>query len=44
MLAVAMDRRSAADELGLAPGDQLAIVPLADDPGVATPVAFGRDR
>jgi hypothetical protein len=42
MLAVAMDRRSAADELGLAPGDQVAVVPLADESGVSTPVAFGR--
>jgi S-adenosylmethionine hydrolase len=42
MLAVAMDRRSAADELGLAPGDQVAVVPLADESGVSTPVALGR--
>jgi S-adenosylmethionine hydrolase len=34
MLAVAMDRRSAADELGLAAGDQVAIVAL-DDVGPA---------
>jgi S-adenosylmethionine hydrolase len=33
MLALAMDQRSAADELGLAAGDQVTIVELADDRG-----------
>jgi S-adenosylmethionine hydrolase len=42
MLAVAMDQRSAADELGLATGDQVTLVALDDEPGVETPVAFGR--
>lgn len=42
MLAVAIDQRSAADELGLAAGDQVVIVALDDDPPVETPVAFGR--
>ena len=37
MLALAMDRRSAADELGLADGDQVVISPLGDDaPGGTT--------
>lgn len=42
MLAVTMDRRSAADELGLAACDQVTIVPLDDDAPVETPVALGR--
>lgn len=46
MLAVAMDQRSAADELGLAAGDQVTLVALGDgagdEPGVETPVEFGR--
>jgi S-adenosylmethionine hydrolase len=42
MLAVAMDQRSAADELGLAAGDQVTIVPIDDEPPVETPVSFGR--
>lgn len=42
MLAVAMDQRSAADELGLAAGDQVTVVPLDDEPAVETPVTFGR--
>jgi S-adenosyl-L-methionine hydrolase (adenosine-forming) len=42
MLSIAIDQRSAADELGLAPGDQVVIVPLDDEPPVETPVAFGR--
>lgn len=42
MYAVAMDRRSAADELGLVATDQVTIVALDDDPPVETPVAFGR--
>jgi S-adenosylmethionine hydrolase len=44
MLAVALDRRSAADELGLAAGVQVVLGPLDDgsDEPPATPVAFGR--
>lgn len=42
MLAVAMDQRSAAQELGLVAGDQVTIIDLGEDPGVETPVAFGR--
>ena len=42
MLAVAMDRRSAADELGLAAGDQVIVVALDGDVGVETPVILGR--
>ena len=42
MLAVAMDRRSAADELGLVATDLVTIVSLGDEPAVETPVAFGR--
>ncbi len=30
MLAICLDRRSAADELGIGPGDQIAITPLTD--------------
>ncbi len=42
MLAIAMDQRSAADELGLAVGDQVTIVDLGDEPPVETPVTLGR--
>ena len=42
MLAVAMDQRSAADELGLTANDQVVLVDLGDEPVVETPVAFGR--
>jgi S-adenosylmethionine hydrolase len=44
MLAVAMDQRSAAEELGLAAGDQVTIVALTDEPEplVETRVEFGR--
>ena len=44
MLAVAMDQRSAAGELGLAAGDQVTIVALTDEPEppVETRVEFGR--
>ena len=42
MLAIALDQRSAADELGLATGDQVTVVHL-DGPVVPeTPVSFGR--
>ena len=33
LLAVCLDRRSAADELGIGPGDQIAITPLTDQSG-----------
>lgn len=42
MLAVAMDQRSAALELGLTAGDQVTIVSLDDPPVVATRVELGR--
>jgi len=38
MLSLAMDRRSAADELALADGDQVVITALDDDAGSASPV------
>ena len=31
MLALALDQRSAADELGLGPGDQVTLAQLTDD-------------
>jgi len=43
MLAICLDQRSAADELGLAAGDQVVLSPVDGDEGaVTTPVAFGR--
>jgi S-adenosylmethionine hydrolase len=42
MLAIAMDQRSAAHELGLTAGDQVTIVSLDDPPPVATRVELGR--
>jgi S-adenosylmethionine hydrolase len=42
MLAVALDQRSAADELGLAPGDQVVLVDLGEPTPPSTPVALGR--
>jgi len=36
MLAVALDRRSAAEELGLAPGDAIHVSPAEDAPGIST--------
>lgn len=43
MLALAMDQRSAADELGVVANDQVVLVDLGDDErAVETPVAFGR--
>jgi hypothetical protein len=41
-LAVAMDQRSAAQELGLTAGDQVTIQPLEDPPAIATKVDLGR--
>ena len=43
MLALAMDQRSAADELDLASGDQVTLTPAADgDAGVTQPVTIRR--
>jgi S-adenosyl-L-methionine hydrolase (adenosine-forming) len=33
MLAICLDRRSAADELGIGPGDQIAVTPLTEQSG-----------
>jgi hypothetical protein len=33
MLAICLDRRSAADELGIGPGDQIAVAPLIEPAG-----------
>jgi len=40
LLAVAMDQRSAAEELGLDVGDQVTLTAGGDDPGVAQPVTI----
>lgn len=42
MLAVALDRRSAAEELGLGAGDQVTLGALDAPPAPETPVSFGR--
>jgi S-adenosylmethionine hydrolase len=42
MLSICLDRRSAADELGLAAGDQVVLASLGDQPGATTAVSFGR--
>ena len=42
MLAVTLDQRSAAGELGLAAGDQVTLVSLDAPPIPETPVSFGR--
>lgn len=42
MFAVAMDQRSAADELQLAAGDQVTLADLGDPEPVSTPVQLGR--
>jgi S-adenosylmethionine hydrolase len=44
MLAIAMDQRSAADELGLAAGDQVVLADLGEPDVASTPVSFGRSR
>jgi S-adenosylmethionine hydrolase len=44
MLAVCLDQRSAADELGLAAGDQVVLSPLDAPPGSSTTVSIGRRR
>jgi S-adenosylmethionine hydrolase len=43
LLAVSMDQRSAADELGLDVGDQVTLTPATDD-GLTQPVTLRRDR
>ncbi len=42
MLAISLDQRSAAEELGLGAGDQVALVALDDVQGVETAVTLGR--
>jgi hypothetical protein len=42
MFAIALDQRSAADELGLAPGDQVVLVDLGEPAAPSTPVELGR--
>jgi S-adenosylmethionine hydrolase len=42
MLSICLDRRSAADELGLGAGDQVVLASLDDQPGATTAVSFGR--
>ncbi len=42
MYAIAFDQRSAADELGVAAGDQVVLTDLGDPAPVETPVRFGR--
>ena len=48
MLALSLDRRSAADELGIGPGDQVVLEPFADDEararGTTSPVTLRRPR
>lgn len=41
MVSLIADGASAADDLGVAPGDQVTLAPGADEPGVTTPVALG---
>ena len=45
MMALVLDRRSAADELGVATGDQVTLSPLGDEQtsvGVTTPITLRR--
>jgi S-adenosylmethionine hydrolase len=42
MLAICLDRRSAAEELGLVAGDQVVLASLGDPPPLTTAVSFGR--
>jgi S-adenosylmethionine hydrolase len=45
LLAICLDRRSAADELGLGPGDAVRLVRLGDEPiGASTPVQLSPRR
>lgn len=43
LVAVVLDRRPAAEELGIGPGDAIDLAPLEDDPGAVTAVTF-RER
>jgi hypothetical protein len=42
MLALVLDRRSAATDLGIGPGDQVTLAPLGDgvSPGATSPVTL----
>jgi len=42
MLAISLDRASAADELGVAAGDQVVVAPGGESAGPSTPVQLGR--
>ncbi len=42
MLAISLDQRSAAEELGIGAGDQITLVALDDQPGVETAVRLSR--
>jgi S-adenosylmethionine hydrolase len=47
LLSIAVDRSSAAEDLGIGTGDEVVLVPLADDDrprGISTPVALGPRR
>ena len=46
LVAVVLDRRSAAEELGLSTGSAVTIEPLDEDrpPGIVTPVNLGPRR
>ncbi|HWM21200.1 MAG TPA: SAM-dependent chlorinase/fluorinase [Ilumatobacteraceae bacterium] len=44
MLAVCLDRRSAAEELGIGPGDQITVTPLAEPNGNGIRVTLGPTR
>jgi S-adenosylmethionine hydrolase len=44
MLALSMDQRSAAEELGIDVGDQVTLFPAEDDPTESQPVTLGRRR
>jgi S-adenosylmethionine hydrolase len=42
MVSLLADGASAADDLGVSPGDQVTLAAGADEPGVTTPVALGQ--
>jgi hypothetical protein len=44
LLALVLQRRSAAEELQVGAGDQVAVSPLAANDGVTTPVGLGPRR
>lgn len=44
MLAICLDQRSAADDLRIAAGDQVVLVPLDELPATSTSVTIGRTR